>query len=172
MKRGIAMTPVKFGISFTATFYNQASALVHVYTDGSVLLNHGGTEMGQGLFTKVAQVVAHELGIDLDRVRVSAADTGKIPNASATAASSGSDLNGKAAQAAARRSRRASSPSRPSASRSRRRPSGSRRTTSRSATEARSPFARARPARVPRARAALGERLLQDAEDPLRPEDA
>ncbi|HTO48104.1 MAG TPA: xanthine dehydrogenase molybdopterin binding subunit [Burkholderiales bacterium] len=101
VKRGIAMTPVKFGISFTATFYNQASALVHVYTDGSVLLNHGGTEMGQGLFTKVAQVVAHELGVDLDRVRVSASDTAKIPNASATAASSGSDLNGKAAQAAA-----------------------------------------------------------------------
>ena len=74
---------------------------MHVYTDGSVLLNHGGTEMGQGLFTKVAQVVAHELGLDLDRVRVSATDTSKIPNASATAASSGSDLNGKAAQAAA-----------------------------------------------------------------------
>jgi xanthine dehydrogenase large subunit len=103
VKRGIAMTPVKFGISFTATFYNQASALVHVYyADGSVLLNHGGTEMGQGLFTKVAQVVAHEFGIDVDRVRVSASDTAKIPNASATAASSGSDLNGKAAQAAAR----------------------------------------------------------------------
>jgi xanthine dehydrogenase large subunit len=101
VKRGIAMTPVKFGISFTATFYNQAGALVHVYTDGSVLLNHGGTEMGQGLFTKVAQVVAHELGLDLDRVRVSASDTARIPNASATAASSGSDLNGKAAQAAA-----------------------------------------------------------------------
>ena len=103
VKRGIAMTPVKFGISFTATFYNQASALLHVYyTDGSVLLNHGGTEMGQGLFTKVAQVVAHEFGIDVDRVRVSASDTARIPNASATAASSGSDLNGKAAQAAAR----------------------------------------------------------------------
>jgi xanthine dehydrogenase large subunit len=103
VKRGIAMTPVKFGISFTATFYNQASALLHVYyADGSVLLNHGGTEMGQGLFTKVAQVVAHELGIDVDRVRVSASDTARIPNASATAASSGSDLNGKAAQAAAR----------------------------------------------------------------------
>ena len=102
VKRGIAMTPVKFGISFTATFFNQASALVHVYQgDGSVLLNHGGTEMGQGLFTKVAQVVAHEFGIDLDRVRVSASDTARIPNASATAASSGSDLNGKAAQAAA-----------------------------------------------------------------------
>jgi xanthine dehydrogenase large subunit len=103
VKRGIAMTPVKFGISFTATFYNQAAALLHVYyADGSVLLNHGGTEMGQGLFTKVAQVVAHELGIDVDRVRVSASDTARIPNASATAASSGSDLNGKAAQAAAR----------------------------------------------------------------------
>jgi xanthine dehydrogenase large subunit len=103
VKRGIAMTPVKFGISFTATFFNQAGALVHVYHgDGSVLLNHGGTEMGQGLFTKVGQVVAHEFGIDLDRVRVTASDTSKVPNASATAASSGSDLNGKAAQAAAR----------------------------------------------------------------------
>jgi xanthine dehydrogenase large subunit len=103
VKRGIAITPVKFGISFTATFFNQASALVHVYQgDGSVLLNHGGTEMGQGLFTKVAQVVAHEFGIDLRRVRVSASDTARIPNASATAASAGSDLNGKAAQAAAR----------------------------------------------------------------------
>jgi len=103
IRRGIAMTPVKFGISFTATFYNQAAALVHVYyTDGTVLLNHGGTEMGQGLFTKVAQVVAHEFGIDLDRVRVSPTDTSKVPNASATAASSGSDLNGMAAQAAAR----------------------------------------------------------------------
>ena len=103
VKRGIAMTPVKFGISFTATFYNQASALVHIYyADGSVLVNHGGTEMGQGLFTKVAQIVAQEFGIGLDRVRVSASDTSKIPNASATAASSGSDLNGKAAQAAAR----------------------------------------------------------------------
>jgi xanthine dehydrogenase large subunit len=103
VKRGIAMTPVKFGISFTATFYNQAAALVHVYQgDGTVLLNHGGTEMGQGLFTKVAQVVAHEFGLDLDQVRVSASDTARIPNASATAASAGSDLNGKAAQAAAR----------------------------------------------------------------------
>lgn len=102
IKRGIALTPVKFGISFTATQYNQAGALVHVYTDGSVLLNHGGTEMGQGLFTKVAQVVAQEFGIALDQVRVSTTDTSKVPNTSATAASSGSDLNGKAAQAAAR----------------------------------------------------------------------
>jgi xanthine dehydrogenase large subunit len=102
LKRGIALTPVKFGISFTATHYNQAGALVQLYTDGTVLLNHGGTEMGQGLYTKVAQVVAHELGITLDRVRVSAADTSKVPNASATAASSGSDMNGMAAQEAAR----------------------------------------------------------------------
>jgi xanthine dehydrogenase large subunit len=102
VKRGIAMTPVKFGISFNATFFNQAGALVQVYTDGSVLLNHGGTEMGQGLYVKVAQVVAHELGIDLRMVHVTAADTSKVPNASATAASSGSDLNGKAAQIAAR----------------------------------------------------------------------
>ncbi len=102
LKRGIALTPVKFGISFTATHYNQAGALIHLYTDGTVLLNHGGTEMGQGLFTKVAQVVAEELGIDVERIRCTASDTSKVPNASATAASSGSDLNGMAAQAAAR----------------------------------------------------------------------
>ena len=102
LKRGIALTPVKFGISFNATQYNQAGALVHIYTDGSVLLNHGGTEMGQGLFIKVAQVVASELQIDIGQVRSSATDTSKIPNTSATAASSGADLNGKAAQAACR----------------------------------------------------------------------
>jgi len=101
IKRGIALTPVKFGISFTATHYNQAGALLHVYRDGTVLLNHGGTEMGQGLFIKVAQVVAHELGLPLAAVRVSASDTSKVPNASPTAASSGSDLNGMAARAAA-----------------------------------------------------------------------
>ena len=101
-KRGIALTPVKFGISFTATHLNQAGALVHVYTDGTVHLNHGGTEMGQGLNTKVAQVVAEEFCIDIDRIKITAADTSKVPNASATAASSGSDMNGKAAQAAAR----------------------------------------------------------------------
>ena len=101
LKRGIALTPVKFGISFTATHLNQAGALVHVYTDGTVHLNHGGTEMGQGLFTKVAQVVAEELQIDIDHIKITASDTSKVPNASATAASSGSDLNGKAAQAAA-----------------------------------------------------------------------
>jgi len=101
IKRGIALTPVKFGISFTATHYNQAGALVHIYTDGSVHLNHGGTEMGQGLYTKVAQVVAEELQIDIDFVKITATTTGKVPNTSATAASSGADLNGKAAQAAA-----------------------------------------------------------------------
>ncbi|MFZ9314883.1 MAG: xanthine dehydrogenase molybdopterin binding subunit [Burkholderiaceae bacterium] len=102
IQKGIALTPVKFGISFTATHMNQAGALVHVYTDGSVLVNHGGTEMGQGLFTKVAQVVADELGVPLQKVRVSASDTSKVPNASPTAASSGTDLNAKAAQLAAR----------------------------------------------------------------------
>jgi xanthine dehydrogenase large subunit len=102
VKRGIALTPVKFGISFTSTYLNQAGALVHVYTDGSVQLNHGGTEMGQGLFVKVAQVVADELGVPVERVRITATRTDKVPNTSATAASAGADLNGKAAQIAAR----------------------------------------------------------------------
>ncbi|HUC62721.1 MAG TPA: xanthine dehydrogenase molybdopterin binding subunit [Alphaproteobacteria bacterium] len=102
IKRGLALTPVKFGISFTATHLNQGGALVHVYTDGSVHLNHGGTEMGQGLFVKVAQIVADEFGIDLDQVQVSTTTTGKVPNTSATAGSAGCDLNGMAAQAAAR----------------------------------------------------------------------
>ena len=101
VKQGIALTPVKFGISFTATFLNQAGALLHIYTDGMVQLNHGGTEMGQGLFTKVAQVVAEELQIPLESIRCTASSTEKVPNASATAASSGSDMNGMAAQAAA-----------------------------------------------------------------------
>ncbi len=102
LKRGLAITPVKFGISFTATLFNQAGALVHVYLDGSVQVNHGGTEMGQGLHTKVSQIVADELGVAFDRVLCSASDTSKIPNASATAASAGTDLNGRAAQFAAR----------------------------------------------------------------------
>jgi xanthine dehydrogenase large subunit len=102
LKRGIAITPVKFGISFTATLFNQAGALVHVYTDGSVQVNHGGAEMGQGLNTKVAQIVADELGIPFTRVLSTASDTSKVPNASATAASAGTDLNGRAAQFAAR----------------------------------------------------------------------
>ncbi|TSE26098.1 putative xanthine dehydrogenase molybdenum-binding subunit XdhA [Tepidimonas sediminis] len=101
VQRGLAITPVKFGISFTATQFNQAGALVHVYTDGSVLVHHGGTEMGQGLHTKVLQIVADELGVALTRVRIAASDTAAIPNASATAASSGTDLNGRAAQRAA-----------------------------------------------------------------------
>ena len=101
IRRGIALTPVKFGISFTLTAFNQAGALVHVYRDGSVQLNHGGTEMGQGLHTKIAQIVATTFSIDLDRVKITATTTGKVPNTSATAASSGADLNGKAAEAAA-----------------------------------------------------------------------
>ncbi|MHA6830794.1 xanthine dehydrogenase molybdopterin binding subunit [Ralstonia pseudosolanacearum] len=105
LKRGLALTPVKFGISFNVRHFNQAGALVHVYNDGSILVNHGGTEMGQGLNTKVAQVVAHELGVAFGRVRVTATDTSKVANTSATAASTGSDLNGKAAQDAARQIR-------------------------------------------------------------------
>ncbi len=101
LKKGLALTPLKFGISFNVVHLNQAGALVHIYNDGSVLVNHGGTEMGQGLNTKVAQMVAHTLGIDMHRVRVSATDTSKVANTSATAASTGSDLNGKAAADAA-----------------------------------------------------------------------
>ncbi|MEJ8562992.1 xanthine dehydrogenase molybdopterin binding subunit [Yoonia sp. GPGPB17] len=96
LKKGIAFSPVKFGISFTLTHLNQAGALVHVYQDGSVHMNHGGTEMGQGLFQKVAQVAAHRFGIDVGDVKITATDTGKVPNTSATAASSGTDLNGMA----------------------------------------------------------------------------
>ncbi|MYM94680.1 xanthine dehydrogenase molybdopterin binding subunit [Duganella vulcania] len=105
LKKGLAMTPLKFGIAFNVTHLNQAGALVHVYVDGSVLVNHGGTEMGQGINTKVMQVVAHELGLDLDNVRATATDTSKVANTSATAASTGADLNGKAAQDAARQIR-------------------------------------------------------------------
>ncbi len=103
LKKGLALTPVKFGISFTATQFNQAGALVSVFTDGSVLVNHGGTEMGQGLHTKVCLVVARTLGISEQRVRISASDTDKVANASATAASSGTDMNGRAAEYAALR---------------------------------------------------------------------
>lgn len=97
LKRGLALTPVKFGISFTAKHLNQAGALVHIYTDGSIHVNHGGTEMGQGLYIKVAQVVATAFQVDLERIKVSATRTDKVPNTSPTAASSGSDLNGMAA---------------------------------------------------------------------------
>ena len=105
LKKGLALTPLKFGIAFNVTHLNQAGALVHVYVDGSVLVNHGGTEMGQGINTKVVQVVAHELGLDLEHVRATATDTSKVANTSATAASTGADLNGKAAQDAARQIR-------------------------------------------------------------------
>ena len=105
LKKGLALTPVKFGIAFNVTHLNQAGALVHVYVDGSILVNHGGTEMGQGVNTKVMQVVAHELGVNLDRVRITATNTSKVANTSATAASTGADLNGKAAQDAARQIR-------------------------------------------------------------------
>ncbi|MCX6122560.1 MAG: xanthine dehydrogenase molybdopterin binding subunit [Ignavibacteriales bacterium] len=96
IKKGLACTPVKFGISFTTTFLNQAGAIVNVYTDGTILVNHGGTEMGQGLHTKIQQIAAAEFGVSLERVKVSATNTSKVPNTSATAASSGTDLNGAA----------------------------------------------------------------------------
>ena len=102
IRKGIALTPVKFGISFTATWFNQAGALIHIYSDGSIHLNHGGTEMGQGLNTKVAQVVAEALGVSIDRIRITKTTTEKVPNTSATAASSGTDLNGMAALDACR----------------------------------------------------------------------
>jgi len=101
LKKGLALTPVKFGISFTASFLNQAGALIHIYTDGSIHLNHGGTEMGQGLNIKVAQVVAEVFQVEINRVQITATNTDKVPNTSPTAASSGADLNGKAAQNAA-----------------------------------------------------------------------
>ncbi|SDI73313.1 xanthine dehydrogenase molybdopterin binding subunit [Pseudomonas panipatensis] len=102
LKKGLALTPVKFGISFTAQHLNQAGALIHLYTDGSIQLNHGGTEMGQGLNIKVAQIVAEEFQVPLERVTITATRTDKVPNASPTAASSGTDLNGMAARDAAR----------------------------------------------------------------------
>ena len=105
LRKGLSLTPLKFGISFNVVHFNQAGALVHIYTDGTVLVNHGGTEMGQGLHTKVSQVVALELGIDIKQVRATANDTSKVANTSATAASTGTDLNGKAAQDAARQIR-------------------------------------------------------------------
>nr|MDQ3398588.1 molybdopterin-dependent oxidoreductase [Deinococcota bacterium] len=99
-KRGLAVTPVKFGISFTKTLLNQAGALVLIYLDGSVQVNHGGTEMGQGLHTKMLQVAAEALGVPLERVRIMPTSTDKVPNTSPTAASTGSDLNGQAVRAA------------------------------------------------------------------------
>ena len=101
IRKGIALTPVKFGISFTATWFNQAGALIHVYSDGSIQLNHGGTEMGQGLHTKIAQIVADAFKVDIGQIKLTATTTDKVPNTSATAASSGTDLNGMAALDAA-----------------------------------------------------------------------
>lgn len=98
VKKGLALTPVKFGISFTAKHLNQAGALLHIYTDGSIQINHGGTEMGQGLHTKIAQIVANEFGLPIDFIEVTSTRTDKVPNTSPTAASSGTDINGKAAQ--------------------------------------------------------------------------
>jgi len=103
LKRGLALTPVKFGISFTVKHLNQGGALIHLYSDGSVQLNHGGTEMGQGLMVKVQQIVAQVLGMDHDRIAVTATQTDKVPNTSPTAASSGTDINGAAARNAARK---------------------------------------------------------------------
>jgi xanthine dehydrogenase molybdopterin-binding subunit B len=100
IKRGLAVTPVKFGISFTLTHYNQGGALVHIYRDGSVQVNHGGTEMGQGLHTKILGLVMRELGLPAERIRMMKTSTDKVPNTSATAASSGADLNGAAVRAA------------------------------------------------------------------------
>jgi xanthine dehydrogenase large subunit len=101
VKKGIAFSPIKFGISFTSSFLNQAGSLILIYADGTIQLNHGGTEMGQGLFTKVAQVVAEIFQVEVDQIRVTATHTGKVPNTSPTAASSGTDMNGKAAENAA-----------------------------------------------------------------------
>jgi len=106
LKRGIALVPIKYGVGFGLNFLNQAGALIHIYQDGSVHLNHGGTEMGQGLFVKVAQVVAEEFQIDVEHIKVSSTTTDKVPNTIATAASSGTDFNGMAAQIAARKLRR------------------------------------------------------------------
>ena len=172
LRRGLALTPVKFGIAFTATHMNQAGALVHVYTDGTILLNHGGTEMGQGLHTKVAQVVAQELQVDVTQIRCTTTDTSKVPNTSATAASSSSDLNGKAAQAAARAIKAA--PDRVRGGEVRGGAGDDRlRRRSRGDRHGREPqLRRAGLGRLRRARVALGHRLLRDAEDPLRQGDA
>ena len=96
LKKGISITPVKFGISFTTTHLNQGGALVHIYTDGSVHLNHGGIEMGQGLMTKISQIAANELGLSTDEIKITSTDTEKVPNTSASAASASTDINGAA----------------------------------------------------------------------------
>ena len=171
LKKGIALTPVKFGISFTLIHLNQAGALVHVYRDGSISLNHGGTEMGQGLFVKVAQVVAEEFGVGLDRVKITATSTAKVPNTSPTAASAGTDLNAQAALVACRADQGA-------ALRLHRGEVERHRATGSSSATARCSSATApcrsaswRTAAYVGARAAVLDRLLQDAEDPLGPRE-
>ena len=157
-----------FGISFTLIHLNQAGALVHVYADGSIHLNHGGTEMGQGLFTKVAQIVAEEFGVPLDWVRITATNTAKVPNASPTAASSGTDVNGMAALAGARQIKRRMARSRPQhwdvapeavAFRDGRAFGGN----------SLDGLRRTREGLPAQSRAAFGRRLLPDAGDPLGP---
>ncbi len=166
VKRGLALTPVKFGISFTATFLNQAGALVHVYTDGSVHLNHGGVEMGQGLYVKVAQVVADELGVPLAQVHVSATTTEKVPNTSSTAASSGTDMNGMAALLAARTIRERMA--KVAAAQAGRAAGGAGlRGWQGQGRAAVAPLRRGGRAGPSGAGVALGHRLLQDAQDPL-----
>jgi hypothetical protein len=171
LKKGIALTPVKFGISFTIPTMNQAGALVHVYRDGSIHLNHGGTEMGQGLFVKIAQIVAEAFGVSLDRVKITATNTGKVPNTSPTAASAGSDINGMAALAAANTIRK------PHRGFCRRASQGA----ARPNRLPRRPGRRRQPrhavrgsgrGRLSRAQAAVGDRLLRDAHDRLRPRQA
>ena len=106
LKKGLALVPIKYGVGWGSSFFEQAGALMHVYKDGSVNLNHGGTEMGQGIYVKCAQVAAHELQIDIDRISISSTSTDKVPNTTATAASTGTDFNGMAVLAAASKVRR------------------------------------------------------------------
>ena len=164
----MSLTPVKFGIAFTLKHLNQAGALVHVYTDGSVLVNHGGTEMGQGLHTKVAQVVAEEFGIGFQQVRITATKTDMVPNTTPTAASSGSDLNGMAAKRAAAtikgrmaRSRRPPPSGAPGASPLRRWHGHGR--------QPGDSLRRAGEDLLPRTGLAVVDRLLRDAEDHVGP---
>jgi xanthine dehydrogenase large subunit len=167
LKKGIALTPVKFGISFTLTHLNQAGALVHVYQDGSIHMNHGGTEMGQGLFQKVAQVAAEPVRRAAGPVKITATDTGKVPNTSATAASSGSDLNGMAVRPPATDPR----PDRRGRGRSCR-PTREVRFEDGHGARGRREMPSPRPCarRLHGARQPVGDRVLQDAEDRLGPD--
>ena len=170
LKRGLGLFPLKFGISFNIPHMNQAGALVHVYTDGSIRLNHGGTEMGQGLFIKVAQVVAEVFKVDIDRIRPTATSTAEVPNTSPTAASTGSDLNGWAAYEAANTIKQRMIAfaaehfgAAPERDRVRRQHRAHRQAGQQPGRELR----RARQALLSRPRVAVVDRLLQDAQDPL-----